>query len=87
VHKKGLISSVATGLGGQTDTVDYTPGISINNKNGLVSAIKYYGIGGLRADTMNGKQLLAEVINTISPQLIKVIAVALSQPVGQGLEL
>ncbi len=87
MHKKGLIGRVAIALGSQADTVKDTTGISINNKNRLVGTIKYYGIGGLLSNTMNGKQLLAEVVNIISQQLIKIIIIALSKPVSQGLKL
>jgi len=74
-------------LRGQTDTVDDAAGISINNKNGLVGTIKYYGIGCLLSNTMNGKQLPAEVVNFTNPQLIKVIITAIAQPMGKGLKL
>jgi len=87
MHKKGLISSVATGLGSQADTAKDATGISINNKDGLAGTIEYYGIGGLLANTMDGKQLPAEVINIIGKQPIKVILIAVPQPVSQGLKL
>jgi len=87
VHEKGLIGSVAIGLGSQTDTVNDATGISIDNKDWLIGTIQYYRIGGLLANTMDGKQLLAEVINLSSKQLIKVVFIAVSKPVSQGLKL
>jgi hypothetical protein len=87
LHKKGLISSIAISRWCQTNTVDDAPSVSIDNKNGLVGSIQDYGISRLLPDAVDGKELLAEVLNFMGKELVKVVIIALSEPVGEGLKL
>jgi hypothetical protein len=36
---------------------------------------------------VDGKELLAEVLNFMGKELVKVVIIALSEPVGEGLKL
>ena len=87
MHKKGLISSVAITVRSQTNAVDNAAGISINNKDWLIGSIQYYGIGCLLSNAVNGKKLLAEIVNITGKQLIKVVIEVSFKPVGKGLKL
>ena len=81
-----MIGSVAIISWRQANAVDATASISINNENWLVSRIQYYGIGGLRPDTVDSKKLFADVTNITGKQRIEIVIVMLSEPVGKRLE-
>jgi len=87
IHKERLVGSIAIATRCQTNAVDYAPSISINNKNWLARSIQYYGVGGLLANAMDGKKLLAEIVNIIGKKPIKVVVKVFAKPVSKGLEL
>ena len=74
VHKECL-QGVVTIIGGQTEAFNDTPGIGINNEDGLVGGIQYYGVGRFLSDTVDGEKLLAKVVNTGIEQLVEVVVV------------
>jgi hypothetical protein len=85
-HKEGLISTVAVAAGSQSDMADDTAGVGINNEYRFVGGIKYYGIGGFFADSVNGKKFLAEAVNILGKQFFQTVMILLTKPLGEGFE-
>jgi len=66
VRREGSLEKVADVLVGfcpieETVTFENATGISIDDENGVAAGVEENGVGGLRADTMDGEQLLAKV--------------------------
>ena len=80
-------SGVAIAIRGNTDAARNAARVGINDKDRLIGGIEYYRIGGLFADAVDGKKLLAKVRDVAGKQLIEVVGVVFFQPVGKGLEL
>ncbi len=84
-HKKCLVGSIAATIRGETNAVDDTAGISIDNENWLAGSIQYYGVSRLLSDAMNGKKLSAQAVNTISKKFIQIVVEVFAKPVSEGL--
>ncbi len=87
IHKERLVGSIAIVIRSQTNAVDDTPGISVNNKNWLVGSIQYYGVSRLLPNAMDGKKLLAELLSIIGKQFTKAVVIMFAKPVSEGFEL
>jgi len=87
VHKKSLIGCIATTLWRQTNAIDDTTGISIDDKDWLVSSIQYYRIGGLLPNAMERKKLLTKEVGITGKQRTKVVIIVFPKPAGKSLKL
>jgi hypothetical protein len=86
-HKEPLAGGIAFVRQRPAKAVNNTPRIGINNKDRPGGGIEYYRIGRLRPNSVDGKHLTAHLSDIKGKQLIKIITVSATQPVGQGLEL
>ena len=87
IHKELLVGSIAIVIRSQTNTVDDTTGISVNNKNRLAGSIQYYGVSRLLSNAVNGKKLLAEMLSVIGKQFTEAVVIMSAKPVREGFEL
>ena len=87
IHKQGLIGCIAPAIRCQADAVDNATGISVNNKDRLISRIKQYRIGGLLSNAPDGKKLLAKLVSTAGKKFTQVILAVFTEKASQSLEL
>ena len=87
VHKKALEGGVTIAGRGNADAAGNAACVGINDEGRLIGSIEYYRIGGLFADAVDGKKLLAKVGDVASKQLIEVVVVVFLQPLCKSLEL
>ena len=85
--EKRLEGGVAIGFGGQAEAAEDAPGVGVDDKDRPLGGVEDYGVRGLRADAVNGKELLAKGGGIKGKKRPQVAAVSGVESVSEGLKL